>query len=800
MVEISRLLRITRRRLAFMILVALGVAIPLSGVLLLRPIQYKATANVNLNSLYNHSASDIEQRRVAADFGAALKVSSVEQKAASAAKHTTPGQVDRTLVYSPPTSGYIAKVSYDAGSADQARNVVLAASRAALALLASQDVQDSQSSVNKASVGAQATGQAVTTYLQGRPGLSGQAAAVASLRGQVSPHPTTTDLTKTLGTLELNGGNVAPSDPVYAQKLTAFTAAFKQYDAAVKRHMNALNNEANISSPSNVVVGTPSAIGPLQTAAIDGFAGGAAAALLVAIAFVAKEFRWFRKGASLDAAPVASISEETESPKRDRVGPFGRWLAGTPPDRLQTVSLVLALALAVAIGVSAPLLFSSQKKTVALVIAIPLGIVAGLIALYRFEIFLLGLLVLRTSLDAVNVSSSSGSGIDPGAAVGLVFLIAAAFWLLAQRRWGHWRKTSAPVWWLWTFTAVTGISAAGAAMPLTTLEATTKVAAGVVMFQVLEQYIHQRPERVKKLFGALLISSIPPCIVAAYQFVVGHGDSVGVSVARVTGTYVHPSSLANFLLFTLPVSIMLIGWCRGRARVAAVAITSVYGVMLILTYTRAAWVAAVVFLVYLGVRYKPAILWALLVAVAVLVIAVPTVSNRFSDLGGSSAQSATVANGGDSNSLSWRMNYWKSLLPEAKHDLVNGIGFEMVQATNPQHLDPHNGFVQSYVELGIVGVITLIGLLVSFVTYLRRRVHFARTPWEKMLAMIAIGAAIGWIAQMPMENLFDQTFVYWYFAVALTFGYPMSETSDEAAADSPPLLVAETPKPDVVGV
>jgi O-antigen ligase len=102
----------------------------------------------------------------------------------------------------------------------------------------------------------------------------------------------------------------------------------------------------------------------------------------------------------------------------------------------------------------------------------------------------------------------------------------------------------------------------------------------------------------------------------------------------------------------------------------------------------------------------------------------------------------------------------------------------MVETTQPEHLEPHDGFVQAYVETGILGLITILGVMTSLCVYLRRRVQLSRTPWERLLALAGVGAGIGLFFQFPVENLLDQTFVYWYFAAAVTFGYPMTQRTD----------------------
>ena len=46
--------------------------------------------------------------------------------------------------------------------------------------------------------------------------------------------------------------------------------------------------------------------------------------------------------------------------------------------------------------------------------------------------------------------------------------------------------------------------------------------------------------------------------------------------------------------------------------------------------------------------------------------------------------------------------------------------------------------------------------------------------WERTLALGAMAVALGLLVQLFSENLLTQTFVYWYTAVAITFGLPIA--------------------------
>ena len=123
-----------------------------------------------------------------------------------------------------------------------------------------------------------------------------------------------------------------------------------------------------------------------------------------------------------------------------------------------------------------------------------------------------------------------------------------------------------------------------------------------------------------------------------------------------------------------------------------------------------------------------------------------------------------------SNSLSWRIGYWERLLPKAAVNPVTGLGFDAVEHIEPEHLQPHNVFVQAYVETGVIGLASLLAIIWTFAKMLRARLRNASPGWPRMLALGATSVAIATFAQFPGENLLSQTIVYTYLAVAMTYG------------------------------
>jgi O-antigen ligase len=70
--------------------------------------------------------------------------------------------------------------------------------------------------------------------------------------------------------------------------------------------------------------------------------------------------------------------------------------------------------------------------------------------------------------------------------------------------------------------------------------------------------------------------------------------------------------------------------------------------------------------------------------------------------------------GADTNSLSWRFAQWSEALQFVRGSEWTGIGYQQAILRTNDGLGVHNGFVQTYVELGILGIaLLLIGLIAT---------------------------------------------------------------------------------------
>jgi O-antigen ligase len=452
----------------------------------------------------------------------------------------------------------------------------------------------------------------------------------------------------------------------------------------------------------------------------------------------------------------------TADPTAERRPPVRPLDAPTSPPAVGL--LVAALAVGTAVGFAWVAVQRLPLEQQALALVAPVGLAALALAAWRFDWFVLVALAVRSSLDVFDTGWGGGGGAEPAAALAILLVLTGALWLLAQRAAGELVRPAPATFALWGLAFAGAVSVLVAADRAAAVEWNLRLLAGVTMFTVVEQLVQRRPELVGRVVGALLVSLAVPLVVATGQ-ALGTAPVVG-GIARVQGTFAHPNPFATYLVMGLLVLVSLTAIWRGAARGAAAVGVVWIGWILLETQARGAWLAAILGLVVLGVGLERRILGFLAVGVVAALTLVPSTLDRLDDLG-----EERYTGTDPSNSLEWRIGYWERLVTSNDASgRITGIGLEEVQRTAPEALQPHNVFVQTYVELGAFGLAALAAVIAGFGFWLRRRTRASTTPFERATAWAAAAVAVSLLTQFGSENLLTNTGAHWYAAAAMTYG------------------------------
>lgn len=431
-------------------------------------------------------------------------------------------------------------------------------------------------------------------------------------------------------------------------------------------------------------------------------------------------------------------------------------------------SMIFTVCITVASGVAVGLGWTFLGGINALLLAVAFGgVVAGglgLLAAYRFPLFVLVLLALRSAVDGFGVDSSAPGGLAPSTMFGAVFVGATAAWSIARWRLGTSTPPSSIVRWGAAFVGSILLSIPFSVSPATSATQAVKVIAILGMVYVLEQLLADRPERLGALLVVVLISLVVPFIMAMQQLSTGQRFSdQNIDVGRVNASFNHPNALATFTTICLAYLVGVIPHVESRLRHVLMVGAGSAAALLLFSYARAAWLGAVVAMVVIGLLQDRRILLLLGAGVLVLIAAVPSVTTRLSDLNDDGGR------GYEGNSLAWRVTYWEDVWDGASDHRLMGTGLGTTPLLHEEQLDVHNSILQSLVEVGVLGFASFGMILVSILRTAGRALRRARPGLERGMVVGSAAAAANVGIQLVTENHLTAVAPLWYLAIGLAW-------------------------------
>lgn len=426
---------------------------------------------------------------------------------------------------------------------------------------------------------------------------------------------------------------------------------------------------------------------------------------------------------------------------------------------------------ATVVGVFAVLVGVDLLPLLGLVAAVGVLAVAAGLAFRHYATLVLLLVVVRPELDAV------GHATGPG--LGLIFLVGSAWWLFTRWRHDCLVPPTPAAWGLLALVGAAAVSTLSSHVPVVSASGTASLAAGVLMFVVVEQLVRSGMLPTKALHVAVAASAVLVCGHVALQMGYDSApvdESIGLS--RVTGPFVHASVLGKYTAIVAVLMVARAVWTRSADRLLwGVGAAATCGVTL-LTYTRAAWLAAALGVLVLAYRRDRRWLPVIVVVAVVGIIVTPSLKERVMDVWDPGAPPP----GAPESSLAWRVEYWQALLPLGWLNPTNGIGLDVVPTMRSEGLLPHNVWVQTWVELGLLGLVALVAAVATTTITLRRagRASLGRSGERRASYEAALAVAVGLGLVTISENLLAETTTLWYAAVVMAAGWsPLDGDGDD---------------------
>jgi putative inorganic carbon (hco3(-)) transporter len=297
-----------------------------------------------------------------------------------------------------------------------------------------------------------------------------------------------------------------------------------------------------------------------------------------------------------------------------------------------------------------------------------------------------------------------------------------------------------------------------------TLEA-LRICAVVAMFTVLEQMITSI-NKAKQILLAVFLASVIPILYTTYGFLIGHPKSdVKGGFTRISGTFNQSNDFGRFLMLMIVMGAAIYPHLERKWRRPMAVMLGTSSIFLFLTYTRSALVAAALGLLVVGLVQSKRLVIVLVVAGMAGLLLVPSLSGRFTDLTQYQQKKLTQTGGTNSgNTLAWRLSYWTEVLPLANSNPITGIGLNQTKYSTNKAKQPHNDFIRTYVETGIVGFGAYVAMLIAMIALGRRAVRRTRAgTFERGVAAGFLGCAVAFIAVSFVANVISNVVNLWYF-------------------------------------
>lgn len=372
----------------------------------------------------------------------------------------------------------------------------------------------------------------------------------------------------------------------------------------------------------------------------------------------------------------------------------------------------------------------------------------------RAEAGLILLILARPSLDLwadEPVAAASGWLRINVASLLVVTLIIVGAAFIAER-WDVVRRAPA----FGPFLVFAGIAAVGVAMsPLGGLgiHEWLRLASLLVVYGTCYAVVRASGDP-RRVATAILVSAALPIAVAVYQTAEGGGRLIA-DFGRATGTFLHPVPFGIFLGLIISFATPLLlsrtlrwPWAfRLAVPLALVALVS--------SYTRTAWLGAIVGLLLIAIRRHRSLLVLVPLLVAVLAFIAPSTVTRTTDV---SADPTSL--GGAGNSITSRIEQWQVNLPKIQRNPAVGHGLRSI--ADDEGALVHNDFLRAAVETGLFGLTAYIWLLVAAVGGSYRSLSRATRLGDARAVALALGslaAAFGFVIMSTTSNLMTQVVV-----------------------------------------
>lgn len=327
--------------------------------------------------------------------------------------------------------------------------------------------------------------------------------------------------------------------------------------------------------------------------------------------------------------------------------------------------------------------------------------------------------------------------------------------------------------WVFAFAIVIAISALISISLTESIQIAMLMVAFVMFYFVVINVVTTR-KQLKSLLYSMTVMAAITAVYGIYQYIFGDvyalawidEDMFEDIRLRVYSTFENPNVYGEYLLFIIPMVVSLFWSEKGfKKKFFLLSILALTGTALILTFSRGCWLGIIfaIFILAIIINKKFIILGIALLFMLPFILP-ETIVNRFMSIG----------NMGDS-STSYRFYIWMGTLAMLKDYWLSGVGmgitsfntiYPLYSYNNISAPHAHNLYLQVIVEYGIVGFITMAGVVYN---YFKEAIISINKRKDLVLGGLMCGM-LGFLVQSMTDHTwynYRVVFMFWVI-IALT--------------------------------
>ena len=407
-----------------------------------------------------------------------------------------------------------------------------------------------------------------------------------------------------------------------------------------------------------------------------------------------------------------------------------------------------------------------MEKNLLFLFALPLVGLLMVLLIYSPRLFLVALILTRGLLDPLLDMTRldfAGGNMGAGALLNLLPIILAVFLIIRRP---HVLTTQAVgKSWL-IFLSVCLASVFISPVPGTGVRMFLNLLTYFCMFVIPYYFVEKEGDREYWL-RILLISSFAVALFAFVDLFSG-GSYYSDAGVRIKGTFSHPNILAFYLVLAIAITFYILKSDQAGLTTKKRFLLNIFMVTLLFlvvaTMTRNAWIACFLMFAFYGVTAERKYLL-FICFIPLLPLLSPQISDRVSEIiaGHSSFSSNRL------DSMTWRVEMWKSALLSAKQNILLGHGLASFKEFSVRFFEAgrtgaaaHNVYLQLLFETGICGLAAFLAVFFTIGRTVIGKIKSDHVP-SRRGQVILTGYLLGYLVVSFADNVLDYLAFNWYF-------------------------------------